>query len=103
MVKKLASTLNMSKLVVTSDYVTGFHKADNTFLYQLVFDPIKRRLVPLNPYPPEVDPDQMHYAGPYPLQAMIMTMTKFIQNYNAFIGLHSKSYMYMLKRFKDLL
>ncbi|XP_067681752.1 exonuclease 1-like isoform X2 [Haliotis asinina] len=63
LLSKLPSYLKM-KLVVTQEYIDGFLQADNTFLYQLVFDPMKRRLIPLNPYPPELCPLQMDYAGP---------------------------------------
>lgn len=57
----------MSNLVVPEDYVDRFFRADNTFLYQLVFDPLQRKLLPLNPYPEDLDPKELHYAGPYPL------------------------------------
>jgi exonuclease-1 len=60
--KKLPSYLKMS-LVVTDEYIEGFIKADNTFLYQLTFDPLTRKLCPLNPYPPEVNAEEMKYAG----------------------------------------
>ncbi|XP_046377448.1 exonuclease 1-like isoform X1 [Haliotis rufescens] len=63
LLSKLPSYLKM-KLVVTQEYIDRFVQADNTFLYQLVFDPVKRTLIPLNPYPPEVFPLQMDYAGP---------------------------------------
>ena len=59
---------------VPDDYIQGFFKADNTFLYQLVFDPIKRRLRPLTPYPPEIDPRELDYAGPYPSWEESLTM-----------------------------
>ena len=65
--KKIPSMLNMANLDVNSDYIEGFFRADNTFLYQLVYDPLHRKLVPLNPYPPEIDVSQLEYAGPYPL------------------------------------
>ena len=71
MLRKLPSTLKMDKLIVPQDYIENFFKADNTFLYQLVFDPIKRKLVPLNPYPPDLDPTELHYAGPYPFACTV--------------------------------
>ena len=52
-------------LVVTEDYIEGFIRADNTFVYQLTFDPLTRKLGPLNPYPPEVEVEELRYAGPY--------------------------------------
>ncbi len=73
----------MANLRVPPDYVEGFLKADNTFLYQLVFDPMMRRIVPLNPYPPQVDPTQLDYAGPYPFIAMNRLTTRKNKNFNA--------------------
>ena len=63
--KKMPTTLKMPSLTVTPDYVEGFFKANNTFLYQLVFDPIDRKLKPLNPYPDDINPQDLTYAGPY--------------------------------------
>ncbi|KAK7505578.1 hypothetical protein BaRGS_00003323 [Batillaria attramentaria] len=62
--KKLPSYLKMN-IVVPNEYIENFVRADNTFLYQLTFDPISRRLCPLTPYPPEVDRNEMPYAGAY--------------------------------------
>jgi len=66
MIRKIPSLLKMPALQVTPDYVDAFFRANNSFLYQLVFDPIHRKLVPLNPYPDDVNPAELHYAGPYP-------------------------------------
>ena len=66
LLKKFPSTYLKMNLVVTDAYIDGFIKADNTFLYQLAFDPLKRKLVPLNPYPPDIKPEDVKYAGPYP-------------------------------------
>ena len=55
----------MPNLEVPVDYVDAFFRADNCFLYQLVFDPVKRQLVPLNPYPDDMNPLDLYYAGPY--------------------------------------
>ncbi len=60
---KMPAYLNMSSLSVTSDYVEGFMRAENTFLYQLVFDPRSRRLRPLNEYPDGEDLGDLSYAG----------------------------------------
>lgn len=38
----------MWSLIVTDEYRDNFLKADRTFKYQLVYDPIQRRQVPLN-------------------------------------------------------
>ena len=35
---------------MTSEYIDGFIQADQTFLYQLVFDPRTRKIRPLNDY-----------------------------------------------------
>lgn len=55
-------------ITVPEDYITGFIRANNTFLYQLVFDPIQRKLVPLNAYGDDVNPETLTYAGQYPFQ-----------------------------------
>jgi len=62
----MPSLLKMPALQVTPDYVDAFFRANNSFLYQLVFDPVHRKLVPLNPYPDDVNPAELRYAGPYP-------------------------------------
>ncbi|WAR18359.1 EXO1-like protein [Mya arenaria] len=59
------STYLKCNITVPPEYIEGFKAADNTFLYQLVFDPLKRKLVPLNSYGPDVDPKEMAYAGSY--------------------------------------
>lgn len=69
-IRKIPSILRMSNLVVPDDYVEGFFRAENTFLYQLVFDPLQRKLLPLNPYPDDLDPKDLDYAGPYPLSSV---------------------------------
>ena len=38
-------------------------RAEKTFLFQAVFDPLTRQTVPLHPYPKSVDPDSLVYAG----------------------------------------
>ncbi|XDV43136.1 hypothetical protein PO909_011665 [Leuciscus waleckii] len=61
-IKKMGQYLKMD-ISVPNEYIEGFTKADNTFLYQLVFDPLKRKVVPLNPYPDHIDPASLSYAG----------------------------------------
>ncbi|KAM4614960.1 exonuclease 1 [Polymixia lowei] len=61
-IKKMGQYLKMN-VVVPEEYIEGFIKANNTFLHQLVFDPIKRKVVPLNPYPEHTDPAALGYAG----------------------------------------
>ncbi|XP_075690627.1 exonuclease 1 isoform X2 [Rhinoderma darwinii] len=53
-----------TNITVPDGYIEGFIRANNTFLYQLVFDPVKRKLVPLNPYEDGIDPKVLSYAGP---------------------------------------
>ncbi|XP_060070849.1 exonuclease 1-like [Ylistrum balloti] len=65
LLKKFPSTYLKMSLAVPQEYIDNFIKADNTFLYQLVFNPLTRELIPLNPYPPEINKDELHYAGPY--------------------------------------
>ncbi|KAJ8418300.1 hypothetical protein AAFF_G00140090 [Aldrovandia affinis] len=61
-IRKMGQYLKMN-VTVSDEYVEGFVKANNTFLYQLVFDPINRKVVPLNPYLDDVDPSSLSYAG----------------------------------------
>ncbi|KAG5831646.1 hypothetical protein ANANG_G00305930 [Anguilla anguilla] len=61
-IRKMGQYLKMS-VTVSEEYIEGFVKANNTFLYQLVFDPIRRKVVPLNPYPDDIDPASLSYAG----------------------------------------
>ncbi|GAB1285764.1 Exonuclease 1 [Apodemus speciosus] len=63
-IKKIGHYLKMN-ITVPEDYITGFIRANNTFLYQLVFDPIQRKLVPLNAYGDDVNPETLAYAGQY--------------------------------------
>ncbi|XP_072503689.1 exonuclease 1 [Notamacropus eugenii] len=63
-IKKIGHYLKMN-ITVPEEYIEGFIRANNTFLYQLVFDPIQRKLVPLNAYEDDIDPDTLHYAGQY--------------------------------------
>ncbi|KAM5146784.1 exonuclease 1 isoform 1-T2 [Mantella aurantiaca] len=62
-IKKMGQYLK-SNITVPDGYTDGFIRANNTFLYQLVFDPMKRKLVPLNPYEDGIDPTELSYAGP---------------------------------------
>ena len=51
---------------VPADYEKSFKQADETFLYQLVFDPISKKLVPLNELPEGIELGDLEFAGPYP-------------------------------------
>ncbi|XP_003800124.1 exonuclease 1 [Otolemur garnettii] len=63
-IKKIGHYLKMN-ITVPEDYIKGFIRANNTFLYQLVFDPITRKLIPLNAYEDDIDPETLSYAGRY--------------------------------------
>ncbi|XP_042233541.1 exonuclease 1-like isoform X2 [Homarus americanus] len=62
---KLPMYLKMPQLEVTKEYRDGFVNALNTFLYQLVFDPISRTLRPLIDYPDDKGPEDFPYAGKF--------------------------------------
>ena len=60
----MPKALNMPNLTITSDYIEKFKKADKTFKYQIVFDPLKSKLVSSNPYDDDVKTDEdLTYAG----------------------------------------
>ncbi|NXX80907.1 EXO1 Exonuclease, partial [Urocolius indicus] len=61
-IKKMGQYLKMN-ITVSEEYIQGFTRANNTFLYQLVFDPVRRKLVPLNAYEDDIDPETLIYAG----------------------------------------
>uniref|UniRef100_A0A673B929 Exonuclease 1 n=1 Tax=Sphaeramia orbicularis TaxID=375764 RepID=A0A673B929_9TELE len=63
-IRKMGQYLKMD-LIVPDHYIEGFVRANNTFLYQLVFDPVQRKVVPLNRYADHVDPASLSYAGPH--------------------------------------
>lgn len=58
---------------VPEDYEKSFKQADETFLYQLVFDPVSKNLVPLNQLPEGVQPEDLEFAGPYPSAIAVFT------------------------------
>nr|XP_003706025.2 PREDICTED: uncharacterized protein LOC100876211 isoform X3 [Megachile rotundata] len=60
---RLGSYLNMKSVVVTQEYRDAFILADITFKHQLVFCPLRRKQVRLNPPMPDVTEEQLHYAG----------------------------------------
>ncbi|XP_061767086.1 exonuclease 1 isoform X2 [Nerophis ophidion] len=61
-IRKMNQYLKMN-LVIPEEYIEGFVRANQTFLYQLVFDPVNRKLVPLNSYPEDINPATLSYAG----------------------------------------
>ncbi|XP_076244848.1 exonuclease tos [Calliopsis andreniformis] len=60
---RLGSYLNMKSLVVTKEYRDAFILAVITFKHQLVFCPLQRKQVRLNPPLPDVTEEQLYYAG----------------------------------------
>ena len=69
LLKQIPKALKMPNLVVSNEYIESFMKADKTFRYQIVFDPLKRKLVSLHPYSPEIaeSKEDLSYAGMYKL------------------------------------
>lgn len=51
---------------VPSDYDINFKKAEDTFLYQMVYDPRSYQQVRLNHLPNDVNPKEFKFAGMYP-------------------------------------
>jgi len=60
---RIGSVLNMKSLVVTQEYRDAFILADITFKHQLVFCPLQRKQVRLNPPTTDITEDQLQYAG----------------------------------------
>uniref|UniRef100_A0A914R4H2 Exonuclease 1 n=1 Tax=Parascaris equorum TaxID=6256 RepID=A0A914R4H2_PAREQ len=48
---RLPRYLNMNNLKIKKEFIADFIRAENTFLYQIVYDPRQRRQRPLNDYP----------------------------------------------------
>uniref|UniRef100_A0A2K6WJ54 Exonuclease 1 n=1 Tax=Onchocerca volvulus TaxID=6282 RepID=A0A2K6WJ54_ONCVO len=48
---RLPRYLNKNSLKVTKQFIEDFIRAENTFLHQIIFDPIEKRQRPLNEYP----------------------------------------------------
>ena len=53
------------------DYEVNFKKAEDTFLYQMVYDPRLRRQVNLNDLSSDVDPQEFKFLGVYPHDTFI--------------------------------
>lgn len=61
---KIPKYLNMNKIVITEEYKKKFMIADATFKHQIVFDPFKKKLVPLiDPEVTGTDPKYCVNAG----------------------------------------
>lgn len=63
MLSRLPQYMNNMHLVITTEYKANFARANYTFLYQIVFDPMKRKLVPLNSLPSDLRAANLHFAG----------------------------------------
>ncbi|KAL4002922.1 hypothetical protein ACH3XW_5470 [Acanthocheilonema viteae] len=48
---RLPRYLNKNSLKVSKQFISDFIRAENTFLYQIIFDPVEKRQRPLNEYP----------------------------------------------------
>ncbi|CAG7725547.1 unnamed protein product [Allacma fusca] len=66
-IEQIPTTLKLD-VEVPEKYIHGFREAEQAFLYQLVYDPVIRKVVPLTPYhelsPP---PGTMEFCGVYDL------------------------------------
>ncbi|XP_015598818.1 exonuclease 1 isoform X2 [Cephus cinctus] len=60
---RLGSYLNMKTLVVSKEYRDAFMRALITFKHQLVFCPLQRKQVRLNPPTNDITQEQLYYAG----------------------------------------
>lgn len=59
----MPKVLKMPSLPISKEYIEKFIKADNTFKYQIVFDPLQRKLVSLNQYDDSIVNEDLTYAG----------------------------------------
>ena len=60
----MPKVLKMPNLVISNEYIEKFKKADKTFKYQIVFDPLKKKLVSLHEYQSDIGPDEdITFAG----------------------------------------
>jgi hypothetical protein len=62
---------------VPRDYETRFEKAEQTFLYQVVYDPNTNKLLPLNPLPDDIEPEHLNFAGQYPFICSLIFILYF--------------------------
>ena len=51
---------------VPPNYVDKYRMAEETFLYQIVFDPRTQKQVHLTPLPEDVDSADLKFVGRYP-------------------------------------
>ncbi|XP_028967487.1 exonuclease 1 [Galendromus occidentalis] len=91
LLRKMPNYLKMPSVTVTDDYIDRFVKADNTFLYQLVFCPETKKLRPLNPYPEGIGGEDMPYAGTYYEESLVIDI--------ALSNIHIKTHRPLGERF----
>ena len=82
--RKIPAYLKMPQVYVSQDYVEKFIRANNTFLYQLVFDPVSRTERPVTPYPSTMTEEvsSLTYCGSYSAPALALQMA--LGNVNIF-------------------
>jgi exonuclease-1 len=59
----MPKVLKMPNLNISAEYIESFKKADKTFKYQIVFDPLDQKLVSLNPYEANDEKEDLSFAG----------------------------------------
>ena len=95
--RKIPAYLKMPQITVTQEYIDRFIKANNTFLYQVVFDPVTRKERPLTPYPDTMISEvaTLTYCGSYSPPNLALQMAlgnvniftkKQVDNYDPDIG-----------------
>jgi len=70
---------------MSDEYIQGFIRAEKTFLYQLVFDPQARKLVPLSPYEADITVEELGFAGKYESDKVLICR---IKNYFKFFNIN---------------
>ena len=100
--RKIPAYLKMPQISVTQEYIERFIIANNTFLYQLVFDPQTRKERPVTPYPDSVKAEvsTMTYCGSYSEPEVALQMAlgnvnifsmKQVDNFDPDIGVNMMS------------
>lgn len=80
--------LKLKKLTIPPDFLADFTKAKNTFLHQPVFDPITRKIRPLNDYPDGLQSASVAYAGECPLRKTIYSIKCIYLNCFCFLPIY---------------
>ena len=63
MLARLPQSLQNMRMTITAEYKDKFIRANETFLHQIVLDPLQRRLLPLTPLPAGMDGASLTHAG----------------------------------------